>query len=113
MRRLKVGVAALMFMPLMACAEFYDGNKLLRELTGDTAERLAALGYVAGVHDSHRTVSHCTPDNVTLGQLTEMVVQFLQANPNIRHETADVLVSGMLQQVFPCRSNNNRSRRIS
>jgi hypothetical protein len=92
-----------------AHAEFLDGNELLdRMRSTEPVRRGVAIGYVLGVHDTMARVNHCTPSNVTSGQLRDIVQNYITNTPARRHESADVLVMDALKIGFPCA--NNRSR---
>jgi len=85
-----------------AHAEFLDGNKLLSDMKGSHGFQMSALGYVMGVADSIQSVTACVPPSVTSGQVLDMVRNYLEANPAIRHFTADVIVTDVLKRTFPC-----------
>lgn len=92
-----------------AHAEFVDGNKLLQLLQGEDRKNtdgisdfLQGLGYITGVSDTMRGVVHCPPNNITAGQLTDMVKNHLLANPELRHHTGDRLVGFVLKRAWPC-----------
>jgi hypothetical protein len=85
-----------------AHAEFLDGNKLLSDMKGAHGFQMSALGYVMGVADSIQSVTACVPPSVTSGQVLDMVRNYLEANPAIRHFTADVIVTDVLKRSFPC-----------
>lgn len=89
-----------------AHAEFFDGNRLLNRLQGeerrDAADFLQGLGYVTGVSDALRGVVHCPPDNITAGQISDMVKQYLVNNPEVRHQTGDRIVGFVLKRAWPC-----------
>lgn len=85
-----------------AHAEFLDGNKLLSDMKGSHGFQMSALGYVMGVADSIQSVTACVPPSVTSGQVLDMVRNYLEANPAIRHFTADVIVTDVLKRAFPC-----------
>lgn len=88
---------------ISASAEFRDGNKLLAEIKDpDVTVRMLALGYIMGVTDSHNNVTSCPPRNTTAGQIQDMTKEFLEKYPSIRNQTADVLISKMLEQFWPC-----------
>ena len=93
-----------------AHAEFLDGNDLLKGINAsELAERAVALGYIMGVSDSHRGVTHCNvPASVTAGQMRDIVKQHLESNPHTRHQTADVLVSRALTAIWPCPQRGNQ-----
>lgn len=90
-----------------AHAEFYDGNDLYGKLTADNSiDNMVGLGYIMGVFDSSRGVTHCPPDNVRAGQIRDMVRQHLEALPSVRNITADVQVRFVLQRAWPCAKKN-------
>lgn len=94
-----------------AHAEFLDGNELLdRMRSTEPVRRAVAIGYVMGVHDTMAKINHCTPANVTSGQLRDIVQNYITNTPARRHESADVLVMDALKIGFPC-ANNSRSGR--
>lgn len=90
-----------------AHAEFVTGNELLNRMNGDHGQQMMAIGYVTGVHDSLRNVTHCSPLNITVGQVHEMVKNHLERNPEIRHKSADAHVSYVLNKTWPCAKKNN------
>lgn len=95
-------LAGLLFVPVIAHASFYTGNDLFSKMNGDSYDKFVAAGYVMGVYDSLNKILFCAPANVTLGQVTDMVKQYLEVNPSRRHFSADSLMSDALRQVWPC-----------
>jgi hypothetical protein len=85
-----------------ANAEFSDGNKLLSDMNGDAMDRMHALGYVTGVFDAGRNLVHCPPTNVTAGQISDMVKNYLNNIPADRHLTGDTIVFKVLKATWPC-----------
>ncbi len=104
--------AALITLALVAGgarAEFMDGNTLLGDLRGDTpSARSFGLGYIVGVADALRNVAFCPPDNVTAGQIRDMVRNYLDNTPAARHHTGDVIVTNVLKSVWPCAARPGR-----
>lgn len=91
-------------------AEFVDGNGLLNAINGSTtADRMHSLGYIVGVADTLRGISFCPPDNVMASQLRDMVRQYLEINPGIRHMSGDVIVSYVLKSAWPCAARGGRT----
>lgn len=89
-------------MPL-AHAEFITGNKLHEQLnSSNNFEVMMGMGYVAGVADATRGNVHCMPNNVTLGQIVDMVKKVLESQPQNRHNTADVFIAVVLMNQWPC-----------
>jgi hypothetical protein len=93
---------SLLFVPAIANAEFMSGNNLLSDLNGSTVQRSIALGYIMGVADTMTTITICPPDNITAGQVKDIIKQHLEANPARRHFTADSLIRNKLEEVWPC-----------
>jgi len=107
---MKKTLMAILFLPSMASAEFLTGNDLLSRMNSEeVVQRMFALGYVAGVSDAQQHVFSCPPSGVTNGQVRDVVRSYIEANPSIRHKTADMLVTDALKQVWPC-ANRNKSR---
>jgi hypothetical protein len=99
---MKRAILCLALVAGTAHAEFLDGNKLLSDMKGSHGFQMSALGYVMGVADSIQSVTACVPPSVTSGQVLDMVRNYLEANPAIRHFTADVIVTDVLKRAFPC-----------
>lgn len=100
---------ALLMIPALARAEFETGNSLYQKIQNNSnMEQMYVLGYVGGVFDALHSVAHCPPPNLTLGQVTDVVKNYLAQNPAIRHRTADVLVREILQKTWPCANRNGR-----
>ena len=101
----KILAASLIFVSSMASAAYYSGNDLYNKLNSkDTADRIMALGYIAGVHDVIEGTAVCTPQGVTLGQLGDIVLRKLLAVPEQRHHAADMIVFVALSESFPCKA---------
>ena len=86
-----------------AHAEFYTGNDLLRMMRGNTVEQANAFGYVVGVSDALHKITLCVPSGVTVGQANDIVKAYLEVSPQVRHFSADSLVSAALMAVWPCK----------
>jgi hypothetical protein len=104
---MKKAIAALLFIPAMAQAEFFTGNQLLSRLNGDSLDRVQAIGYIQGVSDAYVRIVFCPPDNVTAGQLSDMIRNYLTNSPASRHRTADALIAEAFAQVWPCAKRGN------
>jgi hypothetical protein len=93
-----------------AHAEFYTGNDLYNKQTStSTIDQMVGLGYVVGVFDTSKGITHCGPPNVTAGQIDDMVKNYLASNPAIRHLPADLLVQGTLAQAWKCQDKKKGS----
>ena len=100
---MKKVVLLLSVLAASAHAEFYDGNEILRRMQSSSlVDQAIAVGYVSGVSDTGNNVTHCVPKSVTVGQVHDMVKNYLEANPANRHYTADSLIINLLKSVWPC-----------
>ena len=88
---------------------FWDGNKLLSKLRGETIEQMQALGYIMGAADAMDTVVVCAPLNATAGQMQDMVKNYLDNYPAVRHLAADSIISVVLGRVWPCDKKKGQS----
>jgi len=96
-----------------AQAAYFDGNILLARMNGTTQDRMQALGYIQGVHDTLHGVIICSPANVTGGQVMDMTKNFLDNTPAIRHMNADAIVMRVLATTWPCAVQKNNSSQKS
>lgn len=79
---------------------FYNGNTLYKLATASPS---MFRGYVVGVHDSTKLRRlFCTPDAGDAQQVGDIVLQFLQNNPQRRAEQAQGLVVDALGAAWPC-----------
>jgi hypothetical protein len=101
-------IAIALFVPSMASAEFFTGNKLLSLLNGTTLDQVQALGYIQGVFDAHSSVIICPPGNITAGQVNDMVKNYLSNTPALRHYSADTIIGEALSKVWPCQDKGKR-----
>lgn len=100
---MKKFLASLLMIPAMANAEFISGNELLSNLKGNLDERMFAIGYIAGVSDFLDGATVCSPNGVTLGQMRDLIKEYLENNPQQRHYSADSLIRNRLEQLWPCK----------
>ncbi len=97
-------LCSLLFVPAIASAEFISGNDLLDHLQStETVKRVFGMGYVAGVSDANHSITFCPPANIQLGQVRDMVEQYLIVNPSTRHLSGDILIGDMLNKRWPCK----------
>ena len=105
----------VLFSPAGSLADFYDGNKLYRELqyharvdSGQTVsdkewfDLATARGYVTGVADAREGSQFCLPPTATLGQVVDITLNHLRAFPEMRHQAGSRLVVAALAKAFPC-----------
>lgn len=104
MKTLKLCVATVtLALSSIANAQFWTGNEFLRRATsGDTVDRIWSMGYVAGAIDLGNRGLFCVPQQVTVGQATDMVVRAIQQAPSTRHFAAADLLAVILQNEWPC-----------
>lgn len=106
---LLAGLITLSAIPFSAAnAEFMKGNKLYETCT--TSQVGACLGYIMGTTDTlslnkiANKKESCIPNGVTGRQLTDIVIEYLTKNPNIRHLPASLLVEWAVSDAFPCKN---------
>ena len=99
---MRLAAIALLLCSTVAYAEFRDGNKLLSEMNGGHSDRMYAMGYIAGVADTLSGVTVCGPYSITLGQMHDMVKQYLEQYPADRHNSADRIINHVLKSAWPC-----------
>lgn len=88
-----------------ARAEFWDGNKLYEKCTSSSSyDKGDCLGYTSGVFDTLYGIAWCPRNNnITRGQIADIVVQFLRDKPQLRSErSGDVLIAAALDGLWPC-----------
>jgi len=93
-----------------AVGAFYTGNELLEFCRSqnpvtavDYVKDASCIFYIAGITDVINTRQACIASSVTAGQVRDVVVKWLKANPQERHYTAHNLVVLALSKAFPCR----------
>ncbi|WP_298966224.1 Rap1a/Tai family immunity protein [uncultured Roseibium sp.] len=109
--------------PTITFPQSFTGNDLLRSCREDPES--FCLGYVAGVTegvkvgalggtvaamiefqtglaDAKKAQGFCLPAGVTYSQLRDVVVKYLIANPEIRHNLAAPYSVTALGEAFPC-----------
>lgn len=102
-------LVAMLMIPAMARAEFWTGNDLYAKLNSVEAfDRINGLGYVMGVYDAQVHVVFCPPteQGMNAGQVKDMVLQYLAANPSQRHRQGYALVAESFRSVWPCANRN-------
>ena len=104
----KLIATSLLVLSSSANAAFLTGNDLLSKLTSETsADRMLAMGYIAGIYDVFEGNAICTGGGVNLGQLKDIVLKKLRAVPELRHEIADNFVYVALTEAFPCKKKKS------
>lgn len=107
-------LSAALFM-LVACtthAGFDTGNRLFEDCrAANYFNRGYCGGYVTGIVDTIESLQSrgilprdalCIPEESTKGQLVDVVLKYLEQNPERRHLEAGSLVPEALNRAFPC-----------
>lgn len=102
-------LAALLVTPSHAAGEFKTGNEIKTGLEGwvrddstETVRDAVAFGYVIGVHDALSGSVICSGDNVTQGQVVQVVLKYMRNNPEVLDQSADRVITAALKAVWPC-----------
>jgi hypothetical protein len=92
----------------------YD-NELRRDCTAPSPGTFTAgfcLGYLKGVAEMSRLREKvpqlppvCVPEAVTVGQVRNIVVRYLEEHPEEWHYSSIVLVTNALDEAFPCEAH--------
>ena len=96
---------ALLMVPAMARAEFLTGNELYQKMTStDHGDRMYAMGFVVGAYDIGVHVFFCprTEQGITVGQVQDIVRNYMAANPGQRNRTAEFMVREAFKEIWPC-----------
>jgi hypothetical protein len=106
----------LMLISRTADAQFYDGNKLFDVCTANRADSTydskwgECVGYVTAIADlllyggvPALGWNACVPAGATIGQIRDVVIQYLYQHPEMRHQTAIGMTAVALRTAFPCR----------
>lgn len=99
---------------VVQAGEFIDGNKLYEMCSEDESSpnhyqfTAWCTGYILGTYDTIRgsglssNLAICVPTGVSSGQLTDIVVKALREHPEVRHNSASMLVGAALRANFGC-----------
>jgi hypothetical protein len=87
---------------LSTCSLAYKTSDELTEAQLITTE--PCLPYVRGLDDGMGLLRarFCEPDNVTNGQLLQILVKFIRDNPEKAHLRTAVLYLAAMEKAFPC-----------
>jgi hypothetical protein len=85
---------------------FTAGNDL-KQLCESTGDKLACQSYIRGAVDMMSSLGNfsgsiCVSGLVNLGQLQDVVENWLRDHPEKRHWTAAYIVETALKEKFPC-----------
>ena len=107
---------ALLTVATPAKAEVFESTQTGNGLLGlcrssdNSREMLACYSYLKGTLDGWLTSentfrngpSFCIPEGVTLIQLRDILVRWLDENPERRHEEGSALIVNAIVRSFPC-----------
>jgi hypothetical protein len=106
-------IAALMFVSGVAFASEADTNSAnaitpgCRLFIANDPKEPFLQGYCAGLVDGlrqrGRTIEHCSPREVTLGQAVRVVVQYIDNHPTRLREPFPYLAVEALHDAWPCK----------
>jgi hypothetical protein len=101
---MKRALLALLMAPMVAQAQFHSGNDLLEMMRSESVgKQMQGLGYIQGVTDALTNTVTCPP-RVSGGQVMDLIKNYLEANPAMRHFTAWSITSYVLKATWPCKS---------
>lgn len=111
-------IAALVLLAGPAFGGFLSGNEILDECKSEFKEYCA--GYISAAADMVETMSwevdmsppFCLPNGVTIGQLRDTFVNYLEENPSQRHYTASSLYVTAMRKRFPASDPTQPSNAI-
>lgn len=113
-------IAIISPIPSYANGTIITGNELYSDCQSTREDPLywvkqnSCRGFVVGSNDAY-TVSFalgltkrlfCSPNKVTVGQLTDVVVRFMELNPAKRNSPASVLALIAWQKAYPCEATD-------
>lgn len=101
-------ISIFLIIPTIASAEFFTGNKLHGLLNGSNIDKIHALGYIQGVFDAYHSIIICAPATVNAGQVNDMIKNYLENTPAIRHRPADQIIAEALIGVWPCKDKGRQ-----
>lgn len=101
--RFRTAVAAFVAMTTAANAAFMDGHELHNQCQNNPS---GATGFIIGVSDAvemmHPEWRLCMPENVTGGQISDLVCNITRDHPEIRHLTANHITVGAISNAWGC-----------
>jgi hypothetical protein len=76
-----------------------DGNEMLEKMKESQLSDNFYMGYISGIAN----MMACTPPKTTVGQIYDVVQNYLEQNPATRHEFRGTLVYRALADAYPCK----------
>jgi hypothetical protein len=87
-----------------------NGNGMLSDCTNDSIFHSGVcLGYIQGIYASVNVMMAmsgkgiCYPEQVTLGQIRDVVISYLRRNPQSRHENSVLLYMKAVTEAWRCK----------
>lgn len=99
--KLYIATAAIVFAS-SSNASWISAGQLNDMFFGGEYERGAATGFVAAIAATADGTVACIPNNVTIGDIKEVVAITLQEIPQHFHRSADVVTAVILRSAWPC-----------
>jgi hypothetical protein len=106
-------IVVFLALPQAGRTTFMSGNDLF-DACGSPQRALVCFGYIEGIADAMQStrnaggslagVRACLPEDATLGQLKDIVINFLRDHPETRHFTALSITAYAFSAAFPCRT---------
>jgi Rap1a immunity proteins len=86
------------------------GKELLADCSSNEGfRRTSCIGYVSGLGDgftlwesSDADAPVCIPQHATAGQAQDIAVRYLRAHPEIRRQSAAILLRDAFKEAWPC-----------
>ena len=111
MKKVATLLLAGVFISSQCYGGFVDSFQLQEACADNKAEFYRqCVGYIAGVNDSHKTIQnwdnqapyYCLPSGASMGQLTQVVINYLKLKPEELHLSASGRVLNAFILAFPC-----------
>jgi hypothetical protein len=111
MKRLLVAMLLLLAGPAHAQESLFTGNGYLKACTADDpVSRAVCMQYTLGMGNMLLSLQlsgltralECSPGESTGRQKKDLLVKYLQDNPQVRHFPTPQIYLAVLEQVWPC-----------
>lgn len=74
-------------------------------IAGDEYQSGILFGYVVGVHDALNGVLFCTPRDISIGEMADVVKNYLKNNPRELNKNASEIVRIAFTKTYPCKKS--------
>lgn len=111
---LAAALASGAFAAVPARAAFFTGEELYKVCTVARGAKTyvestyQCISYITGTIDAFNTIRRskaaksCVPEDVTIGRLRAATVDYIEANPKKRGESASALIFAATREAWPC-----------